>query len=195
MPTRKTAPAVWDRELARLAFSLFIVIFAWALKAVSPETFYAGASYLGADDYGAVLEALGLYAGGEAELTEVFIEEPEKPALTVYAPSEPEKPPLPAEGRIRRDEYGVTISAEPGSPVLAYADGKVTAVGSSVTYGIYVMINHGDGLTAMYAGLGSASVADGDEVRVGDAVGEAGEGGVRFELVRRGEYVPPEEYA
>ena len=78
------------------------------------------------------------------------------------------------------------------APVRAAASGTVTAVSpmSGDRYG--VLVDHGDGVETLYAGLARADVASGDAVARGDAIGRA-DGSCYFEYRRSGESIDPTE--
>lgn len=65
-----------------------------------------------------------------------------------------------------------------GKPVYASATGTVVKAEYTTTgYGIYVIINHGGGLSTVYAHLSSISVKKGSTVYQGDKIGEVGSSG------------------
>ena len=72
---------------------------------------------------------------------------------------------------------GVDISAAPGTPVHATADGFVISSGWNGGYGRLVVINHGGGIQTYYAHLSRISVQIGEEVRRGETVGTVGSTG------------------
>jgi hypothetical protein len=74
---------------------------------------------------------------------------------------------------------GADIAAASGAPVLAVADGTVTAAGESSTYGRFVEIAHVEGLTTLYAHLGvvDGRMAPGVPVRGGATIGQVGSSG------------------
>jgi murein DD-endopeptidase MepM/ murein hydrolase activator NlpD len=69
---------------------------------------------------------------------------------------------------------GVDISAPPGTPVRATADGIVISAGWSGGYGRLVVIDHGGGTQTYYAHLSRFYVQTGQEVRGGELVGAVG---------------------
>jgi murein DD-endopeptidase MepM/ murein hydrolase activator NlpD len=69
---------------------------------------------------------------------------------------------------------GVDISAAFGSSVGAAADGIVFAAGQDSGYGNSVLIDHGNGITSMYAHLSKITVVVGQEVRRGQTIGAVG---------------------
>ena len=65
--------------------------------------------------------------------------------------------------------------------ILAAESGEVfKVVHSSQGYGNYVMVNHGGGMTTLYAHLSSISVRLGQTVNRGDPLGKAGNTGHSF---------------
>jgi murein DD-endopeptidase MepM/ murein hydrolase activator NlpD len=86
---------------------------------------------------------------------------------------------------------GIDISAPRGTPVLAAASGTVTVATSAGDYGRYLVIDHGNGTSTLYAHLLEFAVKRGDRVKTGDRIGSVGKTGnatgyhLHFE-VRRG---------
>ncbi len=75
-----------------------------------------------------------------------------------------------------RTHDGLDLSATAGTGVLAAADGTVTAVTTDDLLGVTVTIDHGAGLTSLYAGLAdSVSVAPGDSVKAGAVIASVGD--------------------
>ena len=99
--------------------------------------------------------------------------------------------------------WGIDIAAPPGTPVLAAADGVVTAIGwDSDGYGHYVVLDHGGGWQTLYAHLQSAAMGGyrmtlGMTVRQGNAIGGLGSSGastgphLHFEVRRDGAHFDP----
>ncbi|MBR1820391.1 MAG: M23 family metallopeptidase [Clostridia bacterium] len=85
-----------------------------------------------------------------------------------------------------------TLFEDADAPVCAVSAGTVTAVSplSSGQYG--VLLDHGEGVESVYANLGEVSVASGDTVGRGDALGTCA-GGLYFELLSGGESIDPAE--
>jgi murein DD-endopeptidase MepM/ murein hydrolase activator NlpD len=79
----------------------------------------------------------------------------------------------------RRKAYhqGLDISAAPGTPVRAAADGVVVRAGRVGTLGRAVYISHGYGLTTRYGHLASVEVKPGQHVRQDDLIGSVGNSG------------------
>ena len=72
---------------------------------------------------------------------------------------------------------GIDIPAEAGSAVLAAADGTVTETGFDAEQGNYLIIDHGDGLTTLYAACQNVEAAKGDTVQAGDPIAAVGSTG------------------
>ncbi|MFN2325738.1 MAG: murein hydrolase activator EnvC, partial [Gemmatimonadales bacterium] len=72
---------------------------------------------------------------------------------------------------------GIGIGAAAGTPVRAVAAGRVAIVQRLSTYGLTVIVEHGDSHTSLYMQLGSTSVAQGQSVDKGQVVGTVGGGG------------------
>ena len=76
---------------------------------------------------------------------------------------------------------GVDYKAKEGTDVVACKFGRVLEVGRNVSfgpsYGLSVIIDHGDGIRAIYAHLSKTRVKVGDRVKAGDKIGEVGSTG------------------
>lgn len=110
------------------------------------------------------------------------------PAANRPAPATPKSPDLgaqrstqsrlamPATGPIIR-EYakgsndGIDIGADPGSTVRAAEAGTVAAITRDTDQVTIVVVRHDDNLLTVYANMGSVTVAKGDKVRRGQAIG------------------------
>jgi murein hydrolase activator len=79
---------------------------------------------------------------------------------------------LPSGGIIRWN--GVGISATVGTPVKAVETGTVRLVGQFGTYGLTVVIEHGNGYYSVYSHLESAGVKLGNRVSKGGVIGRVG---------------------
>ena len=69
---------------------------------------------------------------------------------------------------------GIDLLAADGAQVSAMFDGVVTAVSDTYGMGNFVTVDHGNGVVATYASLGSVSVAVGQHVAKGDKLGTTG---------------------
>lgn len=70
---------------------------------------------------------------------------------------------------------GTDISADVGTEVFAVADGEVTAVNKDALWGVTVTLDHHNGFTTKYCGLGAdLAVQQGDKLSGGDVIGVVG---------------------
>jgi len=79
-----------------------------------------------------------------------------------------------------RPHNGMDIGAPTGTEVRAGADGTVSRVdynGLYYQYGRYILIDHGNGLSTLYAHLSGAAVKTGDSVKKGSLIGYVGNTG------------------
>lgn len=88
-----------------------------------------------------------------------------------------------------------------GAPVYATRSGTViSAVTSDRGYGIYVVIDHGDGYSSLYAHMSARYVSTGDTVSKGQMIGRVGDTGnsrgahLHFEIRYYGEKKDPLNY-
>ena len=88
-----------------------------------------------------------------------------------------------------------------GKPVYATRAGRViSAVTSNSGYGIYVLIDHGDGYSSLYAHMSARYVSTGDSVSKGQMIGRVGSTGnstgphLHFEIRYYGEKKNPMNY-
>ena len=79
-----------------------------------------------------------------------------------------------------RMHSGVDFDADYGDPVSAAGDGEVSFVGWSGGLGNTVRLDHGYGITTVYAHLSSfqSGLAEGDSIRQGETIGAVGSTGV-----------------
>lgn len=105
----------------------------------------------------------------------------------------------PVEGE-ERFHYGVDLAADTGTAVSCFADGTVTAVGESSSYGKYCIVTHSGGYATLYAHCSRITASSGAEVARGDKIAEVGETGMatgphlHFELHENGVYLNPIYY-
>ncbi len=69
---------------------------------------------------------------------------------------------------------GIGIAAPAGTPVRSVEAGQVRLVGQFGTYGLTILLEHGNGYYSVYAQLQSASVKLGDRVAKGQVIGTVG---------------------
>ncbi|HVP80488.1 MAG TPA: M23 family metallopeptidase [Thermodesulfobacteriota bacterium] len=72
---------------------------------------------------------------------------------------------------------GLDISNREGTPVIAPADGIVSATGKDFSYGNVVVISHGFGITTRHNHLSKILVGAGQKVKRGDKIAEVGSTG------------------
>ncbi|MBI4914002.1 MAG: peptidoglycan DD-metalloendopeptidase family protein [Acidobacteria bacterium] len=95
--------------------------------------------------------------------------------------------------RYRGSHKGVDLTAPVGTDVYATMDGEVVAVGRHRQYGNFVVLDHGNGVSTLYAHHKGNFVAEGDIVRRGQKIAEVGRTGnatgphLHFELRIQGE--------
>lgn len=101
------------------------------------------------------------------------------------------------EGEFHR---GVDIAAPYGTPVHAAGDGIVVSAGWGNGYGREVVLNHGHGITTLYAHMSSIAVVTGESVSRGQVVGYVGRSGhatgphLHYEVRISGTAVNPYRY-
>jgi septal ring factor EnvC (AmiA/AmiB activator) len=79
---------------------------------------------------------------------------------------------LPSGAVIRNN--GIRIGAPPGTPVKAVEEGTVEVLQALGTYGLSVIVAHGNGYRSLYMHLGEARVTRGSAVAKGQVVGTVG---------------------
>jgi len=105
-------------------------------------------------------------------------------------------------GRGWKHHSGLDIAAGGGNAVLAVCDGVVTTAKWHNSYGYYVVIYHGEGVSSLYAHMqkGSLAVKVGDNVKRGQQIGKVGSTGdstgnhLHFSVLVNGSYLNPDNY-
>lgn len=82
----------------------------------------------------------------------------------------------PVTGRLARHN-GIDIPAPHGTPIYATADGVVGRAQRLGGYGLYVEVEHGNGIQTRYGHMSSFAVASGQRVKKGDIIGYVGSTG------------------
>ena len=85
-----------------------------------------------------------------------------------------EKRTISALGYVNKIHYGIDIPAPRGTPIYAIKAGRILAAKYSAGYGYYVMIDHGDGITSLYAHCSKLLVSEGAIVERGATIALVG---------------------
>lgn len=95
---------------------------------------------------------------------------------------------------------GIDIGCQSGSDVVATKDGKVVVAEQSNSEGLWIMLDHGDGVKSVYMHNSQLLVKAGDEVKQGQVIAKSGSTGIstgphcHFGIQINGEYVNPLDY-
>ena len=95
---------------------------------------------------------------------------------------------------------GIDIAADMGTPIVATADGVVTAAGWNGGYGNMVDVDHGGGIVTRYGHASALAVTVGQQVRRGEVIAYVGSTGrstgphVHYEVRVDGQPVNPAGY-
>lgn len=95
---------------------------------------------------------------------------------------------------------GIDLGAGLGTPIAASKGGTVTTAEKSSVWGYYVVINHGDGSSTLYAHMTNYVVSVGESVSQGQTIGYVGSTGkstgphLHFNIYLNGETVNPVAY-
>jgi murein DD-endopeptidase MepM/ murein hydrolase activator NlpD len=136
------------------------------------------------------------------------------PATPPVAPTPSDKMMWPVSGKVssgfgrrgkRHLHAGIDIPMPKGTPIVAVLDGVVLETSTTKSkkyrgYGNAVLIDHGNGIAAMYAHCQSVGVKAGQRVKQGDVVGSVGNTGrttthhIHFEVRKDGKPVDPIPY-
>lgn len=96
-----------------------------------------------------------------------------------------------------RMHHGIDVALAQGTDVKVPSKGKVTFAGDKGGYGNAVVIDHGFGISSMYAHLSKISVKEGQLLTRDDLVGQVGSTGVstgphlHFEVLKDGKAINP----
>ncbi len=99
-----------------------------------------------------------------------------------------------------RQHDGIDIGAAAGAPVRAARAGRTVSAGWRGGYGYAVLIDHGQGLTTLYAHLSGFAVEKDQNVAAGQLIGYVGDTGysfgahLHFEVRQEGRAVNPLQY-
>lgn len=102
--------------------------------------------------------------------------------------------------KVMKFHSGQDFGAATGTPVGASADGVAYVRWDADGYGKYVIINHPNGMSTLYAHLSEVLVAKGQNVTKGDEIGLVGSTGgstgphLHFEIRTNGQYLDPMKF-
>ena len=103
--------------------------------------------------------------------------------------------------KLDKQHNGIDFKANIGTPVMATADGTVTALnnyGSGI--GNYITITHSYGYASTYACLSKFKVSVGQKVKRGQVIAESGNSGLskgphlHYEVTKNGKHIDPIDY-
>lgn len=99
---------------------------------------------------------------------------------------------------------GIDFAAAKGDSVYVMYDGTVTDITTDLLHGTVITVDHGDGLTSIYASLDeSTAVKKGDRLKKGDYIGSVSDTAyselllgnhLHIEVQKNGEPVDPSDY-
>ena len=98
------------------------------------------------------------------------------------------------------NHQALDIGAPAGSSIVAAGEGTVITSGYNSGYGNYVVIDHGDGTTTLYAHMQESSVSAGQHVSSEQVIGYVGSTGIatgphlHYEVSVNGQTTDPEAY-
>jgi murein DD-endopeptidase MepM/ murein hydrolase activator NlpD len=102
--------------------------------------------------------------------------------------------------KTRRFHDGIDIGAPTGSTIVAANNGKVIYAGAYGGYGNTIIIDHGGGISSLYAHLSKILVKNGDQVKKGGKIGLVGSTGwstgphLHFGVMKNGQHTNPWNY-
>lgn len=119
-----------------------------------------------------------LAPGSDTTLADGALQWPLPVAGTITSPQGYRTDPITGETSYHS---GTDIAVPEGTPILAAADGTVTVANAldswGGSYGYYVKIDHGGGLTTLYAHCSSICVTTGQQVKAGEVIAYVGQTG------------------
>ncbi len=98
---------------------------------------------------------------------------------------------------VRRPHLGIDLAAPIGTPIFATSDGTVSRAQWLGGYGLFLALEHGNGVETRYGHMSQLNVASGQRVRKGDVIGFVGSTGMstgphlHYEMRVNGQAVNP----
>jgi len=102
--------------------------------------------------------------------------------------------------RIPKFHTGIDFGSRMNTPVIAAANGKVVLYEHNSTYGHYVVVQHSNDYSSVYAHLDKTTVSVGKELKKGDLIGYCGKTGratgphLHYEVRLKGTPIDPKGY-
>lgn len=99
-----------------------------------------------------------------------------------------------------RPHEGIDIAVEEGTPVRVSTGGRIVFAGPRGTYGLAVIVDHGDGVRTLYAHCSRLLVTEGKNVDAGDIIALSGNTGrstgphLHLEVLKNGVPLDPLPY-
>lgn len=92
--------------------------------------------------------------------------------------------------------YGIDLKIKEGENICATASGKVTEVATNTEYGSYIIINHSDEISTLYAQLDEILTDIGSNVEAGQAIARANKENntIYFEIKKGDTYLDPNDF-
>ncbi|MGE0152202.1 MAG: M23 family metallopeptidase [Reyranellaceae bacterium] len=118
----------------------------------------------------------GLFTDEGERLAGIVLRSP-MPGVEINSPYGMRKHPV---LRVAKMHWGVDFPARHGTPILAAADGVITAAKRYGNYGLYMHIDHGQGVATTYGHMQSFApgMKPGVKVKAGDVVAHVGRTGL-----------------
>jgi len=101
---------------------------------------------------------------------------------------------------VKRMHTGVDYAASQGTPVVSVKSGTVILRQYNSSYGNYIIVDHGGGVSSLYAHLSGFAISYGQSVKQGQKIGYVGSTGastgphLHFEIRINGNHVNPANY-
>lgn len=189
----RSAPALPEEEAASGLEAEAAPFSAAALSAASPVPAAQAVQAQTSDDQGRTLPASVSTVFYELGLGET-VDPVSSPVTSDYGYRT-----HPVEGEVRFHR-GVDLGAPAGTAISAFAGGTVAFTGRNDTCGLYLQIDHGNGVSTFYCHCSALEVLDGQTVEAGQTVGRVGQTGnatgphLHFAVIKDGVYLDPMYY-